>query len=404
LYGSWLFTPDERVFLTITEGQLDALSVSEAFDRKYPVVSLPNGVKSAAKVIQQNMAYIKGFKYVVLAFDSDEPGQQAVKECLALFTPGKLRIAKWEQKDANDHLKLGETSAIRNIIYNAVQYIPEPILTGNDWLEGLVGYERKTRPWPWAAANTTIAPLSIPGIYSIAALPGVGKTMVVADIMKDAIERTGKVGVISLEETSQNLLLKLTDMIKGTRLSNISNRKLTNEEIEMCREVTEKVVTYDHKTYGYGLDTILENLPYIAQSLNCDTIIFDNLSYSATDENDDERRAIDKAMIKLKDSSTKYNYILINVTHLNQDGADFKDSTIRGSRGIIMYSDYVIHLGRDVEAEDAAVRNTLTFHVKKDRMRGVDTGKSFDLHYDPVNRCFKDKYKVEENITYNSGI
>ena len=392
LYGAWKFTPDERVFITITEGQIDALSIAEVFDCKYPVVSLPLGAGSAAASISDNSKYLSGFKYVVLAFDNDKPGQDATETCLKLFEPGKVRVAKLPRKDANDMLIAGEGSELRQCIYGSVEYQPDPILTGDEWLDTLKGYKRTTRPWPWAAADRTIQPMSIPGIYSIAAAPGVGKTLVVSDIIKSAIQHSGKCGVISLEESSQNLLLKLTDMLVGSDLSSITNRELTNEEIESCREATKNIVTYDHKKYGSSLETIIENLPYIAQSLKCDTVVFDNLSYSATNEKDDERRALDRSMIALKDSTTKYNYLLINVCHTNSDNDDYKSTTIRGSRGIMMYSDMVIHLGRETESEDIKERNTLNFYVKKDRLRGIDTGKSFQLHYDPRKRRFVDVY------------
>ncbi len=393
LYGSWLFTPDPRVFITITEGQLDCLSVAEAFDRKYPVVSLPNGASAAASVLQANLKYLNGFKYIALAFDNDKPGQDAINACLKLFEPGKLRIVKWRLKDANDLLKEKGHAEIRNSVYNAVEYLPAPILTGDRLLETLENYEQKTREWPWAAARKVIAPIYIPSIYTIAALPSVGKTVVMADIMRSVIKDGGKIGVISLEESTPKLLLKLADMVLGLKLRNIHNRQLTKDEIESVREVTKSIVTYNHREYGSDLDTIVDNLPYIAQALECEFIIFDNLSFSATGLADDERRGLDKAMLKLKDSSTRYGYTLFNITHLNDGEADFRNATIRGSRGMMMYSDQVIYLGRDVESEDLKERNTLTFYVKKDRESGMDTGKSFQLQYDPVKRRF-----IDENI------
>ncbi len=389
LYGAHLFTPDERVFITITEGQLDALSIAEAFDRKYPVVSLPNGCQTAPKVLLANQKYLSGFKYVVLAFDNDGPGQDAINQCLKLFEPGKLRIVKWTRKDANEHLKENEHSIIRNLVYNAVEYMPEPVLSGDVWLKSLEGYQRTTRAWPWPETWGLIQPMSIPGIYTLASAPGVGKTQVVADLIKHAINVTGRVGVISLEESAQTLLIKIADMLNGTKLAEVSNRAYTSEEIELCRKTTEQVVTYDQRTFGSSLETILDNLPYIVNSIGCDTVIFDNLSFAATNETDDERRALDKSIIRLKDSTTKYNYLLINVCHTNSDNSDYKTATIRGSRGIMMYSDMVIHLGREVESTDPTIRNTLNFYIKKDRLTGKDTGKSFSLSYNPITRSFK---------------
>lgn len=392
LYGQNRFTPSDKVFICITEGELDCLSVAEVFDCKYPVVSLPFGAGSAAKTLREHSKYLEGFKHITLVFDTDKAGKDAVHDCLDIFEPGKLRIATLPRKDANEMLQAGEKAELRQSIYGAVEYIPEPLLTGDEWLETLRGYKRTTRPWPWRAAQRAIQPMSIPGIYSIASAPGCGKTSVMADIIKSAIQQSGKCAVISLEESSQNLLLKLTDMLTGSDLLSIENRDLTEEEIEACREATKNVVTYNHKKFGSSLETIIKTLPYIVQSSGCDTVIFDNLSYSATNEKDDERRALDKSMIALKDSTTKYNYLLINVCHTNSDNEDYKTATIRGSRGIMMYSDMVIHLGRETESENIAERNTLNFYVKKDRLKGVDTGKHFQLHFDPKKRKFIDGY------------
>lgn len=402
LWGMHLFTPSDQVFITITEGQIDTLSVAEAFSCKYPVVSLPRGVGTensetrdakidrAAKVLEHNKKYLDGFKYVVLAFDNDEPGRKATQDCIKLFEPGKVRVAQWPEKDANDLKKKGDESGIRKTIYNATEYIPAPILTGDALLNTLKEYSPKSRPWPWATANRIISPIFVPGIYTIAALPCVGKTTLMADIMRSVIESGGKVGVISLEETVQKMLIKLTSAIMGLDLKHVRNRALTEEEIEQCRPVAQSIVTYDHKTYGSSLTSILENLPYIARSLSCEFIMFDNLSYSATGLSEDERRGIDQAMIQLKDSSTKYEYTLFNVCHLNDDSDDVSQASIRGSRGVHMYSDYEIYLSRDVESDNPFDRNTLKFYIKKDRETGEDVGKSFKLYYNSQTQRLED--------------
>lgn len=390
LYGSWLFTPSKNVFITITEGQLDALSISHIFDNKYPVVSVPNGSSGACSVIKENLKYLSGFKHIVLAFDNDEPGRAATEQCIKLFEPGQVRIAKLPLKDANEMLQAGRGDELRKCIYSAVEYLPAPILTGDSLLDTLRDYKSKSREWPWRTANNCISPIYVPAIYTIAALPGVGKTVVMADIMRSVIASGQKIGVISLEESTPKLLLKLATAMTGIDIRNIRNRSLTDEEIEACRNTANSIVTYDHKTYGSSLETITENLPYIAQALQCEVIMFDNLSYAATGISEDERRGIDQAMIKLKDSTTKYQYTLFNVCHLNDDSENYHSCTMRGSRGISMYSDYVMYLGRDTEAENIRERNTLEFYVKKDRENGTDTGRSFKLFYDVEKHTLKD--------------
>jgi twinkle protein len=225
LWGAHLFTPNENVFITITEGQIDALSIAEAFQCKYPVVSLPNGVRSdnngnnrAAEVLTKNKKYLDGFKYVVLAFDNDGPGNAATKACLKVLEPGKVRIARWPQKDANDMLKLNDKEGIRQVVYSAVEYIPEPILTGIQLMTSLDGVPAKTRPWPWPTANKIIRPIRIPSVISIAAKPGIGKTEFVSELMRGVIDDGGRIGVIALEQTVQGVLVRLTDSLMGSTL------------------------------------------------------------------------------------------------------------------------------------------------------------------------------------------
>ena len=395
LYGSWKFTPDERVFITITEGQLDCLSVAEVFDCKYPVVSLPNGASAAYTVLQANLKYLNGFKYVVLAFDSDNAGQDAVDKCLKLFEPGKLRIAHWSMKDANDMLQADKASEIRHTVYNAIEYMPAPILTGQKLVDSLDAYTCKTRPWPFASANRLIAPVRIPGIYSIAAKPKRGKTEFVGEIMRDIISKGGKIAIIALEQTISQVLLRTTSQITGTDLSKIENRLLTDEEKELCQKVASQIVIFDHVTFGSHLETIIENIPYMTDGMGCEYLIFDNLSYAVSKISADERKGIDIAMTSLKDATVKYGFTLWNVCHMKRDENELSDNVsiekIRGSQGVEMFSDYIIGLDRNVGAQDSVVRNTLIGHVLADRFTGQDTGVKFKMPYNPVTRRFEDK-------------
>lgn len=395
LWGSHLFTPSDNVFITITEGQIDALSVAQAFNCKYPVVSLPNGASSAKSVLLKNKKYLDGFKYVVLAFDNDGPGKEATEECMKVLEPGKVKIARWTKKDANDLLKDDKESEIRDIVYRAVEYIPEPILTGDNLLRSLETYTSRTMEWPFKNAQTLIQPIRIPAVYTIAARPQIGKTEFVGEIMRSIIGNGGKVGVISLEQTMQQILIKLTDTLTGSRLSEVTNRQYTPEEIEICKMVSENLVIYDHITYGSDLMQVVENIPYMIKALGCEIVVFDNLSYSATAHKGDERRGIDQAMIALKDSTIKYDYTLFNVCHIKREDVHvFGDDDslpvmvedIRGSQGVEMYSDYIIGLHRDKNNENLSLRNTLEAYILKDRMTGNDTGKKFIMRFDSNTR------------------
>jgi replicative DNA helicase len=242
--------------------------------------------------------------------------------------------------------------------------------------------------------------MRIPAVYSVAGKPGMGKTEFVAELMRGIIGDGGRVGVIVLEQTIQQILLKLTDSLMGTELSDITNREYTDEEKKACEIVAEGLVIYDHITYGSDLETIINNIAYMVRGLGCELIIFDNISYSATGVRGDERRALDQAMIALKDSTVKYNYTLINVCHMKRDDNQLdvvegdcpvSIEQIRGSQGIEMYSDQVIGLYREKGSDNEKIRNTLHAYILKDRLPpGQDLGKSWKMRYDIKTRRLGD--------------
>lgn len=107
--------------LFITEGELDCLSLFQIFKDvaagtpyaafNPAVVSLTNGAGSAVKQITAMLPEIrKHFKEIVLVFDNDAAGQEAVQEVIKLV-PDAL-VASLPAKDVNEALVHGRSKAV----------------------------------------------------------------------------------------------------------------------------------------------------------------------------------------------------------------------------------------------------------------------------------------------------
>ncbi|MDP6213191.1 MAG: toprim domain-containing protein, partial [Candidatus Thalassarchaeaceae archaeon] len=118
--------------LVITEGEIDAMSVSQAQNNKWPVCSIPSGAAAAAKVIRKNIEYLGGFDSVIFMFDQDEPGQKAAAECASLLPPGTAKIASLPLKDPNEMLLAGRSKEIISAIWNAKDYRPDGVVPGEE--------------------------------------------------------------------------------------------------------------------------------------------------------------------------------------------------------------------------------------------------------------------------------
>lgn len=389
LFGGDKFTPNDNVFVTITEGALDCLSVAQVFDCKYPIISLPNGAGAAGRVIEKHKQWLEGFKYVVLAFDNDEPGRKATEDCIKILEPGKVRIAKWgKYKDANEALQAGDEAFIRNAIYSASVYTPEAIKTGEDLVPYLKNHKRETVPWPWKKLNGLIGEIEMGRVYIFASRPGVGKTELAQGIINHFIKQKQTIGLIPLEQPLSEVILKTHDKSYGTRFNDIANEDLSEEIIQQCKEnVLNHLVLYDVNIYGSSLTEMKNNIPHMSRSFGCKVLIYDNLSFSAGASGENDWKQIDETIIMLKALAVKYNFAFIVVCHLNRrdeiDGEPAKphENDIKGSQGVEQFTDCVLGLWRDTKAENQTIRNTLEIWSLKDRMTGQSKGKMIKLPF-----------------------
>ncbi|UZT50202.1 primase/helicase protein [Enterobacter phage 02_vB_Eclo_IJM] len=123
LFGSQLWSGGKKI--VITEGEIDCLSVAQVQDGKYPVVSLPLGAKSAKKTLAANLEYLDQFEEIILMFDMDEPGREAVEQAAPVLPAGKVKVAFINgYKDANAALQAKDFRAIQDAIWNAVPFVP----------------------------------------------------------------------------------------------------------------------------------------------------------------------------------------------------------------------------------------------------------------------------------------
>jgi len=111
-------------YLTITEGELDALAVYEMSGQKWDVVSLRAGAANAAKEIKEQLEWLENYEQVVLCFDNDKAGDAALEQVKDLFSPNKLKIVKLPLKDASDMLMANRVKDFTQAWWNAKTYRP----------------------------------------------------------------------------------------------------------------------------------------------------------------------------------------------------------------------------------------------------------------------------------------
>lgn len=388
LYGQWLWR-DKGKMVCVVEGELDALSLSQAFDNKWPVVSLRSGAASAKKDIAASCEWLEQFESVILMFDNDKVGQQAAIDAASVLSPSKAKIAKLPLKDASEMIQAGRVKELIDAVWAAKAFRPDGILDGADlWDVVTEVQDVESVPYPYEGLNDVTKGCRRGEITTITAGSGIGKSQLTREFAAHLIRQGQTVGYIALEESVKRTGLGLMS-IEANQPLHLGTENITKEELKRAFDSTlgtGQVFLYDH--WGStDSDNLLSKIRYLVRGCSCNWIILDHLSIVVSGMGDgDERRLIDNTMTKLRSLTEELNCGMLLVSHLkrpsgdkgHENGAETSLSQLRGSAAIGQLSDICMSLERNQQAVQGA--DITTVRVLKNRWSG-ETGIACHLEY-----------------------
>jgi twinkle protein len=396
LFGQSLFSPQSARYITVCEGEIDAMSVFELTGSKYPCVSIKSGAASALRDCKHNFEYLNTFDNVILCFDNDDAGRRASEKVAELFEPHKCKIIKLAFKDANEYLKIGKREDFSRAWWSAEPYTPAGIINLRDIGSKL--YEEDfcdTCPYPWEGLNEKLYGMRTGELVTFTSGSGMGKSSIIRELMHHILNKTeDNIGILALEENVRNTAFNIMSVEANARLYIKEIRDQYNREQlndwEKATLGTGRLFAFDH--FGsITNDEILGRIRYMARALDCKWIMLDHLSIlvSGQEEFGDERKSIDVLMTKLRSLVEETGVALLLVSHLRrrtgdkgfEEGKEVTLSHLRGSASIGHLSDAVIALERNQQSEDETEANTNVIRILKNRYTG-DTGVAEHLYYD----------------------
>ena len=405
LFGEQLFKHGGK-YLTITEGECDAMAVYEMFKGNWSVVSLKRGASAAVRDIRESIEFVESYDNVVLCFDSDKQGREAAKKVAKILRPNKTKIMTLptEYKDANDMLKAKAFKEFNKSFWEAKTYTPSGILElsskKDDWLNREV---KESVAYPWEGLNKKLFGMRKGELVTLTGGTGLGKSSVTRELEHWLIKNTeDNVGIVALEEnwtrTTDGLLsIEANDRIYlNEKRDKYSDEQLSN----LFDKVIQKGRVFVHAHLGAtDIDEIFSKLRYIIVGCECQWVVVDHLHMLVNVMTEgDERRGIDSLMNRLRSLVEETGVGMILVSHLrratgdkgHEKGVEVSLSHLKGSQGIAQLSDCVIALERNQQAANKKEANTTKVRVLKSRYTG-DTGLACQLVYDSnTGRLYED--------------
>lgn len=386
LFGQQLWR-DGGKMVVITEGEIDAMSVSQLQNNKWPVVSIQNGAQSAKRELSKQLDWLEKFETVVLLFDMDEPGQQAVAEAAPLFSPGKCKVARLPLKDANEMLLAGRGSEVIDAIWGAKEYRPDGLVSVDDILDEIKKPIELGLPWWLDGLTQATYGRRYGELYGFGAGTGVGKTdWLTQQIAYDITQLGLKVGLLFLETPPAELGKRVAGKIKS-RLFHIPDGDWTMPELEAgVEQLRGHATLYDN--FGQtDWDVVKGHIRYMAVSQGIKVFYLDHLTAMA--DPSDEKGSLEVIMKELAGLANELGLIVHYVSHLatpegkpHEEGGRVTIRHFKGARAIGFWSHFMFGLERNQQDDDPANRQITTFRCLKDRYTGRATGQTFYLRYD----------------------
>lgn len=390
LFGMSSFVSGANYSVTITEGELDAMSAYQMLGSKYACVSVKSA-QSAARDCGKEREWLNGFDKIILAFDNDRAGQEAAEKVAALFDINKVYFCKLSQhKDANAYLEAKQEKLFVQSWWNAKRFKPKGIISGYDEIEEILSREsaKATATYPFETLQSLTYGIRPGELVLLTAQEKVGKTEILRAIEYHLLKTTQHpVGIIHLEEGEKRVIQGLVsyELRQPVHLPD-SGVSVTDQMAAF-----KKLVPNQDRLFIYGHfgsedpSIILDRIRELVTVFGCKYIFLDHITMLVTgrESQEDERRDLDMISTKLAEMTRELDFTLFLVSHVNDEGKT------RGSRNISKVADLILSLNRDIEAADPDERNRTYVVCKGNRFAGK-TGPAGVLKFDPQTYILKE--------------
>ncbi|WP_187276933.1 toprim domain-containing protein [Phyllobacterium endophyticum] len=388
LFGQHLFREGGKK-LVITEGEIDALSVSQAQGNKWPVVSITKGSKGAVEDIKNNLEFVNSYDEVVLMFDNDAAGRAAVDECAPLFKPGTVKVATLPRKDASDCLVAGEAQSIISAIWEAKTWRPDGVFTLAEIFDEAIKPVEVGFPWCFETMTKWTYGRRLGECIGFGAGTGVGKTdLLTQQIEYDINVLKLPVGIIFLEQHRSETANRLAGKMAGKPFHVPDGSWNNDERVAAIRSLADTGLINIYSSFGVAdWDRIATVIRAMAVQSGVKLFYLDHLTALADPSN--ERETLEIIMAAMASMCQELQIVIHYVSHLStpmgtshEEGGRVALSHFKGARAIGFWTFFAFGLERNKQAEDPKERCILTVRGLKDRLTGRSDGCTMRLRYD----------------------
>lgn len=378
-------------YITICEGELDALAAYQMMGSKYPVVSVRAGAAAAANECRKQYEYLSSFEQIYLCFDADPPGAKAAREVAEIF-PGKAKIVSLMQyKDPCEYLINNKAEDFVSEWWKGELYTPDNVLYG----EKLIAECRKPlipgRDLIWSSLTLHTRGIRPHELWAFGAGTGMGKSEFFKEIAYGLLSQGETVGMFMLEEppsrTAKSIVGK--ELNKRIYLEGVSVADAELEAAEKKLLASNQLIVYDHKGMS-DFENIRSKIDYFVSGLGCKYIFLDHITAMAEGKLEQEGAVNSRCHYIMEELARMVQakpFSIFFISHLrkangqaHEEGGRVHLDDLYGSGAIKQRSHFVFGIEGNLQGSEFE-RNVRYLRFLKDRDAGVSTGRVINLLY-----------------------
>ena len=352
LFG-WQAMPETQRAVVITEGEIDAMSISQV---GIYALSVPmgGGGKGKQNWIETEWQNLERFDTIFLAMDNDEQGELAAREILERLGRHRCRLVKWPEgiKDANQALQQGwGVKEFSNVIMSARSIDPDELKNASEFREPVLleffppsGVPEGMQT-PWLKTKDKL--LFRPAEASIwTGINGHGKSELLGQIIVDGIRQGERACIASMEMPARRTLYR---MVRQASALERPSESFINTTIDW---LAESLWLFD--VVGTAkTERLIDVFTYARHRYNVTQFVVDSLAKCGMAEDDYNAQKL--FVERLVDFAHEHNAHVHLVAHARKSRDEFEPPgkmDVRGTAAITDMVDNVFTVWRNKRKED----------------------------------------------------
>ncbi len=392
--------------LYITEGELDALALyqvlkdnqkGEYANSEVAVVSLAHGSAAAARDLAAFSGKIRNhFKEVVLVFDMDNAGKQAVEEVMKVMP--ECLVASLPSKDASACLVEGRSKAlVAATVFNAKKPKNTRLVAAESLFTAAKKAPEYGVPWPWKGLTKTTRGIRLGETIYIGAGQKQGKSEIVNTLAAHFIHTLGwKVLLAKPEEANVKSIKMVAGKLAG-KIFHDPNVQFDEAAFDKAAKELEGKLYLLNLYQHVGWETLKADIREAAHE-GCKAIFIDPITNLTNGINAaDANTKLQEIAQELSAMALDLNIVIFIFCHLrnpdtgppHERGGEVLSSQFAGSRAMARSCNLMLGIegNRDPNLPPEQ-RNLRTLVLLEDREYG-ENGK-FRLYWDKATGLFNE--------------